>query len=174
VAKVRRHIVLPENETPIMATIEKADELAKTQPFYAGAVNGDKVLIYQQAAKAIIYNLAKDVLVNVGPVFMDKTSGNDTGIGETTGATQKISVEFRNGTEIAGLARTRSEELDQNLYTIEKISEAKEKNYTETAIINLKNVDVSALETKFGVKALTVLPAGETASTADVVVIVGK
>ena len=69
VAKVGRLIVLP-NETPILATIQNAEELAKTQPFYVGSTNGDRVLIYQQAAKAIIYNEAKDILVNVGPVFI--------------------------------------------------------------------------------------------------------
>ena len=171
VAKVGRLIVLP-NETPILATIQNAEELAKTQPFYVGSTNGDRVLIYQQAAKAIIYNEAKDILINVGPVFMDKNQTAPTD--STPPEAQKISVEFRNGTETAGLARTRSEEIDANVYQVSSIAEAKDKNYQENIIVNLTGADVSALENKFGVKAVTSLPEGEAVSSADVVIIVGK
>lgn len=71
VNKVKRHIVLPANEEPTVATILDAVGLAKDQPFYKGAKNGDKVLIYVKAQKALIYNEKEDLLVNVGPVFIE-------------------------------------------------------------------------------------------------------
>ncbi|TAN33237.1 hypothetical protein EPN28_02800 [Patescibacteria group bacterium] len=70
VAQVNRHIVLPEGEEPTVATINDAETLAKTQPFYTGAHNGDKILIYVRAQKAFIYDPNRDVLVNVGPVSL--------------------------------------------------------------------------------------------------------
>lgn len=72
VEKVGRHIVLPVGEEPTVATVMDAVGLAKDQPFYKDAQNGDKVLIYVQAQKAIIYSETKDILVNVGPVYIDQ------------------------------------------------------------------------------------------------------
>jgi len=61
-------MLLPEGELPIMATVTNAEDLKKEQPFYANVLDGDKVLIYVQNQKAIIYSPSRDVIVNVGPV----------------------------------------------------------------------------------------------------------
>ena len=71
VNKVGRLIMLPTDEEPTVATITDADSLKKEQQFYRDAKNGDQVLIYTKAKKAIIYNEAKDILVNVGPIFVN-------------------------------------------------------------------------------------------------------
>ncbi|MDP3880703.1 MAG: hypothetical protein Q8Q32_00785 [bacterium] len=68
IAAVRRHIVLPEDEEPLVATIINVDELIAEQPFYQGASNGDILIIYGSVAKALIYDPRADRLVNVGPV----------------------------------------------------------------------------------------------------------
>lgn len=72
VAKVKRLMVVPENELPQMAEIKDAALAAKDQPFYAGSQNGDKVLVYVAARKAIIYSPSRNIIVNVGPVYMDE------------------------------------------------------------------------------------------------------
>jgi len=69
---VSKHIILPEGEEPVAAKIIDVDELLKTQPFYRGAINGDILLIYQAAAKAILYSPSRDMLVNVGPIIADE------------------------------------------------------------------------------------------------------
>jgi hypothetical protein len=61
-------IVLPKGEEPVMATITDADALIKEQPFYLGSKNGDVVLMYQKALKAIIYSPERNIIVNVGPI----------------------------------------------------------------------------------------------------------
>ncbi len=61
-------MLLPEGELPVMATVTNAEDLKKEQAFYADVLNGDKVLIYVQNQKAIIYSPSRDVIVNVGPV----------------------------------------------------------------------------------------------------------
>lgn len=68
---VRRHLILPEDEQPVVATISDIDALSKEQPFFEGASNGDKVIVYTTASKAIIYSPERDVIVNVGTVLVD-------------------------------------------------------------------------------------------------------
>jgi len=71
VEKVGRHIVLPKDEEPTVATVMDAAGLAKTQPFYKEAKNGEKVLLYVKAQKAIIYDEELDRLINVGPIMIE-------------------------------------------------------------------------------------------------------
>jgi hypothetical protein len=67
VAKVSRLIILPEGEEPTIATVSDPEKL-KNQPFFAKAKTGDKVLIYSQAKKAILYNPESDKIVEVAPL----------------------------------------------------------------------------------------------------------
>ncbi|MEX0933723.1 MAG: hypothetical protein WD003_00485 [Candidatus Paceibacterota bacterium] len=71
VERAGRHILLPSGETPVMATVVDAAVLQAEQPFYQNVVNGDRVLVYQQAQRAIIYSPSRDLIVNVGPVVVD-------------------------------------------------------------------------------------------------------
>jgi hypothetical protein len=52
VEQVSKLIDLPKDETPTVATILDKEKL-KDQPFFANAQNGDKILIYTKAKKAI-------------------------------------------------------------------------------------------------------------------------
>lgn len=61
-------IILPEGETPIMATVIDALALRAEQPFYANVVEGDKVLVYLENQQAIIYSPKRNIVVNVGPI----------------------------------------------------------------------------------------------------------
>ncbi len=70
IVKVGKLVILPKGENPVVATINDASTLIKQQAFYTGAINGDVVLVYQKAAKAIVYSPSRNVIVNVGPVIM--------------------------------------------------------------------------------------------------------
>jgi len=67
VAEVGKLIVLPKNEEPTVATISDVEKL-QNQPFFANAKNGDKVLIYVKAQKAIIYDPVAKLIVDVAPL----------------------------------------------------------------------------------------------------------
>jgi len=67
VAKVGRHLQLPSDEKPTVATVSDVSKLSG-QTFFAGAKNGDKVLIYTKAKKAVLYRPSTDKVVNVGPL----------------------------------------------------------------------------------------------------------
>ncbi len=71
VDQLKEIMIIPENEFPQMATVDNAPELAKTQDFFASVQNGDKILIYLQNKKAIIYRPSTEKIVNIGPVVTD-------------------------------------------------------------------------------------------------------
>lgn len=67
VNEVGRLIDLPTNETPTIATVSNLEAL-KGQEFFARAQVGDKVLIYPQARKAILYSPSKQRIIEVAPL----------------------------------------------------------------------------------------------------------
>ncbi|MES2623183.1 MAG: hypothetical protein V4576_02115 [Patescibacteria group bacterium] len=75
VKKVDKLMVLPSDETPQVAIIQDVEALKKSQEFFADAQNGDKILVYTKARKAIIYrdstNKIVNVILNIGPVTDD-------------------------------------------------------------------------------------------------------
>ena len=74
--KVNKILILP-NEKPIINTIEDATGLKKESPFYNNVRNGDKILIYSNSAKVIIYREKENKIINVGPIINDNdTDGN--------------------------------------------------------------------------------------------------
>ena len=67
IAQVGKLIVLPEGETPTVATVADPEKL-QSQPFFTKARRGDKVLLYANAKKAILYNPAENKIVEVAPI----------------------------------------------------------------------------------------------------------
>ncbi len=67
VAKVSKLAVLPLDETPTVATVSDPEAL-KDQVFFASAQKGDKVLIYAQAKKAILYSVTMNKIIDVAPL----------------------------------------------------------------------------------------------------------
>lgn len=80
-AKVGKLIRLPTDEEPTIVTVANVEILAKEQPFYKNAHNGDRLLVYTKAQKAIIYDPAQHILVNVGPVYINSPT-TSAGSGE--------------------------------------------------------------------------------------------
>lgn len=74
--KVAKLMALPANETPTMATVEDINKL-KNQPFFSEAKNGDKLLIYTTAKKAIIYRESDNRIINVGPIAINSDGTTD-------------------------------------------------------------------------------------------------
>ncbi len=64
---IGKHLVLPDNEVPTMATVSDPEKL-RDQPFFIKAKKGDKVLIYADSQKAILYDPVADRIVEVAPI----------------------------------------------------------------------------------------------------------
>lgn len=74
VTQVGKLIIVPQNETPQVATIQDAAGLAKIQDFFINVKNGDKVLVYVADKKAIVYRPSENKIVNVGPVVSENAT----------------------------------------------------------------------------------------------------
>lgn len=96
VARVKKHILLPEGEEPQIYNITDIDSLSKQQPFYIGAHNGDRILIYQNAKQGFVYDPNRDIVVKVGPVYIDnsKQTGTET---DKTSSSQNFNLSSPSG-----------------------------------------------------------------------------
>jgi hypothetical protein len=62
--KVSKLMLLPVGEEPTIATVSDP-EVLKDQVFFSKAQKGDKVLIYTQAKKAILYSVSLNKIIDV-------------------------------------------------------------------------------------------------------------
>ena len=73
--KVSKLMQLPDEDATI-ATVQDASKLSG-QEFFKDSKNGDKVLIFTAAKKAVIYRPSENKIINSGPIVI-----NSTDIGE--------------------------------------------------------------------------------------------
>jgi hypothetical protein len=71
--QVGKLIELPKNEQPKLATVTDVNQLSG-QPFFMNAKNGDRVLIYAVAGKAILYRPSINKIIEVAPVNTNPAS----------------------------------------------------------------------------------------------------
>jgi hypothetical protein len=67
VSDVGEHMLLPDDETPTLATVSDMHAL-EGQAFFRNAKEGDKVLMYLRSQRAIIYRPSIDKIIEVGPI----------------------------------------------------------------------------------------------------------
>lgn len=85
ISAVSKIFELPSTSPDTIYTIKDTAQL-KDQPFFAQAINGDILIVYVQAKKAILYRPSSDKIVDVAPVSLNTnpvsgaTSGTNIGI----------------------------------------------------------------------------------------------
>jgi hypothetical protein len=70
VEKVGMIVLLPEGEIPTVATVSDLNAL-KGQAFFVDAKVGYKVLIYNKAKKAFLYDPLQNKVINIAPVNLN-------------------------------------------------------------------------------------------------------
>ena len=98
VDQVGKLIDLPQGETPTIATVTDPQKL-NDQAFFEKAQTGDKVLIYNNAKKAILYRPSTKKVLEVAPINIGEQK-NET----ASPSQQEIKFVILNGTQSAGLA----------------------------------------------------------------------
>lgn len=171
VEEVGKLIVLPEGERPQVATVSDVNKL-KSQQFFANAKNGDRVLIYAKAQKAILYDPIQKKIVEVGPINLAQAT--------PTGAQQPVAlkVALYNGTTTTGLTTRIETEFKQSAPNVTVVTKgnAQKNTYTKTTVIDLtgKNANGAADLAKVLGGEVGALPTGEAKPTgADIAVILG-
>ena len=95
--RVAKHIEVPQGEQPTVATVVDASKL-KNQAFFKNAQNGDKVLLFAQAKKAILYRPSTDKVVEVAPINIGESTKDksDTSSDDSNTTNQSSSTEQSN------------------------------------------------------------------------------
>lgn len=159
-AKVAKLMQLP-SEKPTVATIKDITKL-KDQPFFNGAKNGDKVLIFTEARKAVIYREDSNIVINSGPIAV--TSDN----AETKGVTVLASANGTSGDTATKVAKISGVTVGEG--------KAK-KNYTKTQVLDVSGSSADKakeIAAATGGEVITTLPSGETAPAGATIVVFVK
>jgi hypothetical protein len=75
--KIGKLVVLPVGEDPTIATVADPEKL-KEQAFFTKAKTGDKVLLYTNAKKAILYNPESNKIVEIAPINIGSATPSPT------------------------------------------------------------------------------------------------
>lgn len=189
---ISKFMELPD-ETPTLATITDQEKL-KDYSFFAKAQNGDKVLIFAQSQKAILYRPESRKIIEVvslisqngesapvaGEPAVQPVEENQPSPAPEENAEnkteEKIKVAVYNGTDIKGLAGNLADKISalENMEIMETTNA--QGTYNKTLVINLSGAGDEVVnkiaEAVGGEKGE--LPAGETKPDADILIIGGK
>lgn len=102
--EISQSFLLSENETPTLATVTDKEKLAG-QPFFQKSENGDKVLIYSQSGRAVLYRPSLKKIVDITSVNINPQTTQNTPAQSTTPGSPTIptnpNTEVANGSASA-------------------------------------------------------------------------
>lgn len=93
VEKISKHVLLPYGETPSVATVADPN-LLKDQPFFIDTLVGDKVLMYNNERKAILYRPSIDRVINITVIDLNAPAPASTS--QTNATTSKTTIKKNN------------------------------------------------------------------------------
>lgn len=158
--ELNKLVLLPQDEEPTIATVADAFRL-RGQKFFERAENGDKVLVYANTQRAILYRPSTKKVIEIAPVNINnaeeaisgntqiaESKSNNYVLGESTKNENKPEEQEKepaklavyNGTTVNGLAKDIQNYLEKrfgkSVLSVEKIQNA-EDYYDETIIIDV-------------------------------------
>lgn len=77
ISEVALLIALPTDEKPTVVTVTDLEKV-KNEPFFKNAKNGDIVLIYNNARKAILFRPSERRIIEVGALNINNQQADDT------------------------------------------------------------------------------------------------
>lgn len=170
---IKRFMELPNDEDPTLATVTDQAKL-KDQDFFKNSLNGDKVLIYTKAHKAILYRPSTNRVIEFAPL----TFGAESQASQSGVQAQPVKVAIYNGTKVIGLSNEYANKLAgvSSLSVVSKTNAVKS-DYTKTMVFNLSGNNqalVTQVAQLVGGEIVDKLPDGETKPQADILIIAGK
>jgi len=169
---VGRHIELPKDEVPGMATVTDKNKLAN-QPFFSNAQNGDKVLIYQKNGQVILYRPSIDKIIKVSTV----TGSSITPAVEADSKNEEVKIAIYNGSDTNNFVEITEKQITDKfpqLKVVKKVNSGKV--YLKTSVIDLKGNQENLVKkiADYLLGEVAFLPQGETTPEEDILLILGK
>lgn len=177
--KLKLLVTIPTDETPQVAIIDDPDKLRETDSkFYANAEVGQYLIILPKSQKAIIYDKDTNKIINFSLYSIKYELIPDA---EIPPAEIPLTIEIR---YVDGVTQTTLDTVVANLtkastnYSVQTPVKATLGDYTGLNVYLLNQAKKPRLSQNIMAhtgtsQVLTSLPAGEAASTADVVIILG-
>jgi len=170
--QVKKIMQVPD-ETPVIATVKDATSLKAQQTFFVSAENGDKLLVFQVAKKAVLFRPSTNKIIESGPLLV---TPNDQQ--QSSQQVQSVKMAIYNGTKDKTLTATVDEKLKTAagplLQTVTDV--AKSTDYKSTIVVDVTGKNKQSVDevAKFlGGTVSTTIPAGEVKPDADILVIIG-
>lgn len=179
IESISKYMELPQGEEPSIATILDITKL-KDQKFFENAQNGDKIIIYNSARKAILWRPTTNKIIEVAPLVLGdqaQTTSQTQTVAPVAASGAQISVALYNGAGITGLTKKAEEKIAGigDINVVARTNAAKN-DYTKTLVVDLtgKNGQLAAeLAGSLGGEVAQ-LPAGEAKPEADILIIAGQ
>lgn len=128
--KLSSHINLPQDDTPTLATI--LDKQKINDPFFSGAENGDKLLVFPKSGKALLYRPQTNKVINFGIINISTSSASNSA---------PVRVAVYNGTKDGQLEKKFTSDLQAKITNLQIVRQenAAKTDYEKTLVVDLTN-----------------------------------
>lgn len=181
--EISRSMELPSTVEPSLATVSDASKL-KNQILFTNAQNGDKLLIFADVKKAILYRPSTKKIIDVAllsaPATQSATQQPSVSITNKTGLPQQAKFYLLNGTQTVGLTKSYEKVLVSKVpgATVVDRDNAKNQATKQTLLVDVSGKNSDAARAVGAALSVTLgtLPPGEATPPAgvDFVLIVGE
>lgn len=174
--ELSKHIQLP-NEIPTLATVTDKTKL-QDQPFFQNSQDGDKLIIFPQASKAILYRPSTKKIIDMSnlSIATPKTD-TPTSVQPTPTTGQKIQLALYNGSTETGLAAKVEKEIFSGIDYLKVTTKEDAKNtYQQSLVIDISGKYSKIAETlaqSLSAK-ISSLPPDEKKPASDILIILGQ
>ncbi len=173
-SKLKNIMQIPD-EKPSIATVANEAALKRQQAFFAQAQNGDKVIVFPIARKAVLYRPSTDKIIESGPLLVGPNQNTQAANNQQI---KPLRVAIFDGTSDPAVAQSVDERLKKAAGPVIEttVSPASSKEYTGITVVDLTGNNKQSVDdiAKFFEATVGSLPTSETKPDADVLIVVGK